>query len=49
VESTAQSEYLESLGCNIVQGFLFGRPVAVNDFLGAVAAQHAKISTQSSA
>ena len=48
VESTAQSEYLESLGCHIMQGYLFGRPVAVNDFLGAVARQHGNTTSLSS-
>ncbi len=47
VESTAQSEYLDSLGCHIMQGFLFGRPVAVNDFLGAVNKQQAISSSLS--
>jgi len=49
VESTAQSEYLESLGCHIMQGFLFGRPVAVNDFLGAVIKQQTNIASLSKA
>ena len=39
VESEAQSAYLEQLGCNIMQGYLFCRPVAVEEFLGTVAAQ----------
>lgn len=49
VESTAQSEYLDSLGCHIMQGFLFSRPVAVNDFLGAVTKQQAISSSLSKA
>ncbi|MCP4288024.1 MAG: EAL domain-containing protein, partial [Gammaproteobacteria bacterium] len=49
VESTAQSEYLVSLGCTTVQGFLYSRPVAVSDFLGVVATQHAKTASLSSA
>ncbi len=47
--STAQSEYLDSLGCHIMQGFLFSRPVAVNDFLGAVTKQQAISSSLSKA
>ena len=39
VESEKQSEYLEELGCNIMQGYLFCRPVAVGDFLNTVAQQ----------
>ncbi|MDH3386961.1 MAG: EAL domain-containing protein [Gammaproteobacteria bacterium] len=39
VENTKQSDYLEELGCNVMQGYLFSRPVAVNEFLGTVATQ----------
>ncbi|UCH39783.1 MAG: EAL domain-containing protein [Gammaproteobacteria bacterium] len=39
VESERQSEYLEELGCNVMQGYLFCRPVAVGDFLNTVAQQ----------
>ena len=49
VESTAQSEYLESLGCHIMQGFLFSRPVAVNDFMGAVTRQQSATASLSKA
>ena len=49
VENTNQSDYLESLGCHIMQGFLFSKPVPVNDFLRTVAAQHDNYSTLSSA
>jgi EAL domain-containing protein (putative c-di-GMP-specific phosphodiesterase class I) len=49
VENTAQSEYLESLGCHTMQGFLFGRPVAVNDFLGAVTKQQTNTASLSEA
>jgi len=47
VESSIQSEYLESLGCHIMQGFLFGRPVAVDDFLSAVTRQESSSSSLS--
>jgi EAL domain-containing protein (putative c-di-GMP-specific phosphodiesterase class I) len=40
VENTIQSEYLESLNCNIMQGFLFSKPVEVSSFLNTVATQH---------
>ncbi|MBW2471129.1 MAG: EAL domain-containing protein, partial [Deltaproteobacteria bacterium] len=46
VENTIQSDYLEELGCHIMQGYLFSRPVAVGDFLGAVAAQPDGASTR---
>ena len=49
VENTNQSDYLESLGCHIMQGFLFSKPVPVNDFLGTVAAQQSNFSSSSSA
>ncbi len=37
VENTSQSEYLESLDCHVMQGFLFSKPVAINEFLHTVA------------
>ena len=49
VENTSQSDYLEELGCHIMQGFLFSRPVAVNDFLGRVITQKENYSTLSNA
>lgn len=39
VENSAQSDYLESLNCYIMQGFLFSEPVAVSEFLNSVASQ----------
>ncbi len=32
VETEEFCKYLQSLGCNLVQGFLFERPIPVNDF-----------------
>ena len=49
VENTNQSDYLESLGCHIMQGFLFSRPVKVHEFLNRVATQHEDISSLSNA
>ncbi len=50
VENTHQSDYLEELGCYIMQGFLFSKPVAVDQFLHAVATQQDNnISTMSTA
>jgi EAL domain-containing protein (putative c-di-GMP-specific phosphodiesterase class I) len=49
VENTNQSDYLESLNCHIMQGFLFSKPVTVDDFLKAVAAQENNYSSLSSA
>ncbi len=37
VETANQADYLESLGCSVMQGFLFSKPVAVSDFLESVA------------
>lgn len=45
VENTNQLEYLESLDCHVMQGFLFSRPVAVDSFLNKVAIQHNKLSS----
>ena len=49
VENTRQSEYLEKLGCHIMQGFLFSKPVRVADFLKSVTSQQADRSNLSSA
>ena len=49
VENTNQSEYLESLDCHIMQGYLFGKPVDINSFLRNIALQHENLSTVSSA
>ena len=40
VENTAQADYLESLDCHIMQGFLFSKPVSVKEFLNTVASQN---------
>jgi EAL domain-containing protein (putative c-di-GMP-specific phosphodiesterase class I) len=49
VENTAQADYLESLDCHIMQGFLFSEPVSVKEFLNTVASQQNIISDLSSA
>ena len=49
VENVHQSEYLESLECHIMQGFLFSKPVTVDRFLSEVAAQENTLSNQSEA
>jgi len=49
VENTIQSNYLLGLNCHVMQGFLFSKPVAVNEFLVAVAKQHDNYSNMSSA
>jgi diguanylate cyclase (GGDEF)-like protein len=48
VENTAQAEYLESLGCYTMQGFLFSKPLAVDRFLQLVADEQATIANRSS-
>jgi diguanylate cyclase (GGDEF)-like protein/PAS domain S-box-containing protein len=44
VENMSQSNYLESLGCHTMQGFLYSRPAPVDDFLNAVAIQHEQVT-----
>jgi diguanylate cyclase len=41
VETREQQEYLTRLGCTTLQGFLLGRPVPADQFVGAVAARPA--------
>ncbi len=47
VENNRQCEYLEELGCPVMQGFLFGKPVAVDAFLNAVTEQQRNASPNS--
>lgn len=47
VETNRQADYLDSLGCPVMQGFLFSKPVKVNDFLVQVAKQSAGFSESS--
>ncbi|MFA9421846.1 MAG: EAL domain-containing protein, partial [Gammaproteobacteria bacterium] len=49
VENTIQSDYLESLDCHVMQGFLFSKPVPVTDFLNSVATQHQYFTSLTSA
>jgi diguanylate cyclase (GGDEF)-like protein/PAS domain S-box-containing protein len=49
VENNHQAEYLENLGCHIMQGFLFSKPLKVEEFLKRVAAQQAAIPNLSKA
>ena len=44
VENTNQSSYLESLGCRIMQGYYFSKPVPTQEFLDLVAAQQRESS-----
>ncbi len=39
VENSQQSDYLSSLGCHTMQGYLFSRPIKIDDFLDRVGAQ----------
>ncbi len=32
VETQEQSDFLESIGCDIVQGYFYGRPMPVKEF-----------------
>jgi EAL domain-containing protein (putative c-di-GMP-specific phosphodiesterase class I) len=49
VENNYQAEYLENLGCHIMQGFLFSKPLKVEEFLERIAAQQAAIPNLSKA
>ncbi|MCP4768009.1 MAG: EAL domain-containing protein [Gammaproteobacteria bacterium] len=47
VENASQSEYLESLGCHTMQGFLFSKPLPVDEFLHTIALQQSTASSLS--
>jgi len=47
VENVSQSDYLEGLGCHTMQGFLFSKPLKVDEFLHAVASQQTAASSLS--
>ncbi len=49
VENTNQLNYLKGLDCQIMQGFLFSKPLPVADFLSIVTTQHKKLSTLANA
>ena len=49
VENTNQLNYLKSLDCQIMQGFLFSKPLPVAEFLSIVTTQHKKLSTLANA
>ncbi|MBT8436308.1 MAG: EAL domain-containing protein [Gammaproteobacteria bacterium] len=49
VENTQQSDYLEGLGCHLMQGYLFGEPVKIGHFLESVSAQNSNVSSLSNA
>ena len=49
VENEKQSDYLASLGCHTMQGFLFSRPVSLQPFLAQVVAQQDNQSSLSTA
>jgi diguanylate cyclase (GGDEF)-like protein len=49
VENDPQAHYLESLGCFTMQGFLFSKPLKVEEFLDRVGRQQAAIPNQSKA
>jgi EAL domain-containing protein (putative c-di-GMP-specific phosphodiesterase class I) len=49
VENDPQAHYLESLGCFTMQGFLFSKPLKVEEFLDRVGRQQTAIPNQSKA
>ena len=40
VEKKEQAELLSSLGCNLVQGYFYARPMTVSAFTTRLQAQH---------
>ena len=40
VETREQSEFLESIGCNIAQGYFYGKPMPVDEFEAFLAGNH---------
>lgn len=40
VETQEQSDFLESIGCDIVQGYYYGRPMSVSEFEKALKENH---------
>ena len=49
VENDYQADYLEGLGCHTMQGFLFSKPLKVDEFLKRIDTQQAAIPKQSKA
>ncbi|MCG6889317.1 MAG: EAL domain-containing protein [Gammaproteobacteria bacterium] len=49
VENDYQANYLESLGCHTMQGFLFSKPLKVEEFLSRIGAQQVDIPSRSNA
>lgn len=47
VETEAQHNYLLTHGCNVFQGYLFGRPGPAQDFVDAARAHHAQMQDTS--
>jgi EAL domain-containing protein (putative c-di-GMP-specific phosphodiesterase class I) len=43
VETSEQREFLTGLGCNVLQGFLVGRPMPADHFLQAARAADAEL------
>src|SRR5450830_225109 len=41
VETQEQKEFLTAIGCDVLQGYLIGRPMPPTDFLQAVVTLHA--------
>ena len=48
VENEHQSDYLARLGCHTMQGFLFSKPVPIDQFLDRVATQETRLPNLSS-
>ena len=49
VETAQQAEVLSGLGCDLAQGFLFGRPVPEDEFVVALLAHGARPATEAPA
>jgi len=47
VETAEQSEGLLAAGCSLYQGYLFGRPMPIEDFEAFVRAKHSRVASSS--
>ena len=44
VETTTQAEFLESIGCGRLQGYLFGKPYSLSEFEDKINSQQLVVS-----
>ncbi len=46
VEQEAQAKHLNALGCTIMQGYLYGKPMKEEEFIKALHLQRDKVASQ---